>query len=149
MIVQFTDDPETSDTPSNYCNWIAAYQRISGGISIGLRHYRLFGELFTDLPFFCNFILQCVSFYFLPHAIFILSAFKDGRGDNKNPKAYSKKKQVSSWAVKCYFVRKESIHAPWKDKNDPYILFKKTNHEARCLFMHVHMVSNMAKYISR
>ncbi|CAI9285993.1 unnamed protein product [Lactuca saligna] len=118
LIVQFTDDPETSDTPSNYCNWIPAYQRISGGISIGLRHYRLF-------------------------------AFKDGRGDNKNPKAYSKKKQVSSWAVKCYFVRKESIHTPWKDKNDPYILFKKTNHEARCLFMHVHMVSNMAKYVSR
>lgn len=115
LIVQFTDDPETSDMPSNCCNWSAAYQTVAGGISIGLRHYRLF-------------------------------AFKDGR-DGKNIKVQNTKKLRSSWSVKCYFIRKES-HAPWAEK-DPYILFQKTSHEARCLFMHVHMVSSMAKYISR
>ncbi|KAI3524654.1 hypothetical protein L1887_03317 [Cichorium endivia] len=118
LIVQFTDDPDTSDMPSNYSNWSAAYQIISGGISIGLRHYRLF-------------------------------SFKDGRGDKNYLKADSKKKQgSSSWTVKCYFVRKES-HAPWNNEKDSYILLKKTNHEARSLFMHVHTVSSMAKYISR
>ncbi|KAI3714711.1 hypothetical protein L6452_21670 [Arctium lappa] len=115
LIVQFTDGPDTPDVPSYYCTWIAAYERIAGGISIGLRHYRLL-------------------------------AYKDGRGDNKN-QMYSMKKQRSSWAAKCYFVRKES-HAPW-DERDPYILLNKTNHEARCLFMHVHTVPSMAKYISR
>lgn len=77
---------------------------------------------------------------------FIFSAFKDGR-DNKNLKVHSTKKSRSSWGVKCYFIRKES-HAPWTEK-DSCILFKKTSHEARCLFMHVHMVSSVAKYISR
>ncbi|KAI3507755.1 hypothetical protein L1887_22749 [Cichorium endivia] len=36
LIVQFTDDPNTSDMSSNYSSWSAAYQIISGGISIGL-----------------------------------------------------------------------------------------------------------------
>ncbi|KAJ0745499.1 putative RNA-dependent RNA polymerase, eukaryotic-type [Helianthus annuus] len=49
--------------------------------------------------------------------------------------------------MKCYFIRTDS-HAPWAEKDD-CILFRKTSHEARCLFMHVHMVSSMAKYISR
>ncbi|KAI3775549.1 hypothetical protein L1987_50128 [Smallanthus sonchifolius] len=115
LIIQFVDDPNTPDMSSNHCSWIAAYHRISGGISIGLRHYRLF-------------------------------AFKDGR-DNKNIKFHNTKKPRSTWSMKCYFIRTES-HAPWAEK-DGCILFKKTSHEARCLFMHVHMVSSMAKYISR
>ncbi|KAI3802886.1 hypothetical protein L1987_31032 [Smallanthus sonchifolius] len=115
LIIQFVDDPNTPDMLSNHCSWIAAYHRISGGISIGLRHYRLF-------------------------------AFKDGR-DKKNIKIHSTKKPRSAWEMKCYFIRTES-HAPWAEKDD-CILFKKTSHEARCLFMHVHMVSSMAKYISR
>ncbi|KAK2982309.1 hypothetical protein RJ640_027406, partial [Escallonia rubra] len=35
------------------------------------------------------------------------------------------------------------------DEREPYILSDKTVHEARCLFMHVHMVSSMAKYAAR
>ena len=78
------------------------------------------------------------------HAIF--SAFKDGRGDSKKPKAFDKKKSRSSWAVKCYLVRHKSP-AQWLEKD--YILFNKTMHEARCLFMHVHTTRSIAKYISR
>ncbi|KAL8189027.1 hypothetical protein R6Q57_029288 [Mikania cordata] len=114
LIVQFVDDANTPDMPSNHCSWIAAYQRISGGISVGLRRYRLF-------------------------------AFKDGR--DKNNKGFNSKKPRSTWTLKCYFIRKES-NAPWVEKDD-CILLKKTSHEARCLFMHVHMVSSMSKYISR
>ncbi|KAJ0515563.1 putative RNA-directed RNA polymerase [Helianthus annuus] len=114
LIIQFADDPNMSDIPSNHCNWSAAYNTISGGISIGLRHYRLF-------------------------------AFKDV--DKKNFKGDNSKKQRPKWAMKCYFIRTDS-HAPWAEK-DNCILFRKTSHEARCLFMHVHMVSSMAKYISR
>ncbi|KAJ9538781.1 hypothetical protein OSB04_031514 [Centaurea solstitialis] len=72
-------------------------------------------------------------------------ASKDDR-DKKN-QAYSMKKQQSLWTVKCYFFRKES-HAPW-DEKDPFILLNMTSHEARCLFMHAHTVSSMAKYNSR
>ncbi|GKF43907.1 probable RNA-dependent RNA polymerase 5, partial [Tanacetum coccineum] len=42
LIVQFTDDVLDSDTPFNKQNWFAAYQTISDGISIGVRHYSLF-----------------------------------------------------------------------------------------------------------
>nr|QCD25904.1 RNA-dependent RNA polymerase 3 [Helianthus tuberosus] len=114
LIIQFADDPNMSDIPSNHCNWSGAYNTISGGISIGLRHYRLF-------------------------------AFKDV--DKRNFKGDNSKKQRPKWAMKCYFTRTDS-HAPWAEKDD-CILFRKTSHEARCLFMHVHMVSSMAKYISR
>ncbi|XP_071715464.1 probable RNA-dependent RNA polymerase 5 [Rutidosis leptorrhynchoides] len=110
LIVQFSDDPDNPYMPSNHYNWRAAYESLAKGISIGLRHYRLF-------------------------------AFKDGR------ESKSTKKSRSSWTVKCYFIRKES-HARWTEK-EYNILFNKTSHEARCLFMHVHMTSTMAKYISR
>lgn len=49
--------------------------------------------------------------------------------------------------MKFYFVRTESI-AP-SDKKATYLLERKTIHEARCLFMHIHMTSSMAKYASR
>ncbi|XP_052180975.1 probable RNA-dependent RNA polymerase 5 [Diospyros lotus] len=66
--------------------------------------------------------------------------FKDGGKEEK-------KKNPTSSPVKCYFVRMESF-APC-DERVPYILHKKTVHEARCLFMHVHMVSSLAKYMAR
>ncbi|XP_022017928.1 probable RNA-dependent RNA polymerase 3 isoform X2 [Helianthus annuus] len=113
LIIQFADDPNTPDIPPNQCNWFAAYNSISDGISIGLRHYRLFAFKDVDKKF---------------------------KGDNS-------KKKRSKWAIKCYFIRTDS-RAPWAEK-DGCILFGKTSHEARCLFMHAHMVSSMAKYISR
>ncbi|GMP59698.1 hypothetical protein CsSME_00022876 [Camellia sinensis var. sinensis] len=66
--------------------------------------------------------------------------FKDGGKEEK-------KKSPTSSAVKCYFVRMESL-APC-DETESYILSKKTVHEARCLFMHVQMVSSLAKYMAR
>ncbi|KAI8021430.1 putative RNA-dependent RNA polymerase 3 [Camellia lanceoleosa] len=66
--------------------------------------------------------------------------FKDGG-------KVEKKKSPTSSAVKCYFVRMESL-APC-DETESYILSKKTVHEARCLFMDVQMVSSLAKYMAR
>lgn len=66
--------------------------------------------------------------------------FKDGGKEEK-------KKSPTSSAVKCYFVRMESL-APC-DETESYILSKKTVNEARCLFMHVQMVSSLAKYMAR
>lgn len=66
--------------------------------------------------------------------------FKDGGKEEK-------KKNPTSSPVKCFFVRMESNAAA--DKNNCYILSNKTVHEARCVFMHVHMVSSLAKYMAR
>ncbi|KAI8021428.1 putative RNA-dependent RNA polymerase 5 [Camellia lanceoleosa] len=68
------------------------------------------------------------------------SLFKDGGKEEK-------KKSPTSSSVKCYFVRMESL-APC-DKTESYILSKKTVYEARCLFMHVQMVSSLTKYMAR
>ncbi|KAF8370199.1 hypothetical protein HHK36_031763 [Tetracentron sinense] len=70
----------------------------------------------------------------------ICIVFKDGGKEEK-------KKNPASSPVKCYFVCMES-HASSDEKNQ-CILFKKTIREARCLFMHVHKVSSMAKYMAR
>ncbi|KAF8393437.1 hypothetical protein HHK36_021681 [Tetracentron sinense] len=66
--------------------------------------------------------------------------FKDGGNEER------KKNTVSS-PVKCYFVCMESDAS--SDEKNQCILLKKTIHEARCLFMHVHTVSSMAKYMAR
>ncbi|KAM7509580.1 hypothetical protein LguiA_020033 [Lonicera macranthoides] len=66
--------------------------------------------------------------------------FKDGGKEEK-------KKSPTSSPVKCYFVRMESL-APCNE-TEPYILSTKTVHEARSLFMHLHMVDSMAKYAAR
>ncbi|CAL5339208.1 unnamed protein product [Camellia sinensis] len=66
--------------------------------------------------------------------------FKDGGKEEK-------KKSPTSSSVKCYFVRMESL-APC-DETESYILSKKTVYEARCLFMHVQMVSSLTKYMPR
>ncbi|XP_031107582.1 probable RNA-dependent RNA polymerase 5 isoform X3 [Ipomoea triloba] len=67
--------------------------------------------------------------------------FKDeGKEKKSNPKDGR-----ATTSVKCYFVRMETLgHA-----QESFILHGKTVHDARCLFMHVHMVSSMAKYMAR
>eukprot|EP00268_Persea_americana_P063087 TRINITY_DN8145_c0_g1_i6.p1 TRINITY_DN8145_c0_g1~~TRINITY_DN8145_c0_g1_i6.p1 ORF type:complete len:976 (-),score=152.62 TRINITY_DN8145_c0_g1_i6:356-3283(-) len=66
--------------------------------------------------------------------------FKDGGKE-------AKKKSQTSSSVKCYFVCTESSAAT--DKGEPWILSGKSIREARCMFMHVHRVANMAKYMPR
>lgn len=67
--------------------------------------------------------------------------FKDGDKDKKDIK-----KPWSS-SVKCYFVCTESFAEV--DKGSSYILSHKSIHEARCLFMHIHTVASLKKYITR
>lgn len=65
--------------------------------------------------------------------------FKDGgKEEKKNP---------TSSSVKCYFVCMDSTASV--DEKKPCILFGKSIREARSLFMHVHTVPNMAKYMPR
>ncbi|KAI3781775.1 hypothetical protein L2E82_11799 [Cichorium intybus] len=73
--------------------------------------------------------------------------FKDG-GKERQKNGKDDNKRVSSGSIKCYFVKRESI-APWDDTNTCLMMNRNTVHDARCLFMHVHMVSSMAKYIAR
>ncbi|XP_057863332.1 probable RNA-dependent RNA polymerase 5 isoform X2 [Cryptomeria japonica] len=65
--------------------------------------------------------------------------FKDsGKQKNKN--------SLSS-SVKCYFVCTQSFAE--EDRNSSYILFEKSIHEARCMFMHAHTVPNFKRYMAR
>ncbi|TMW86675.1 hypothetical protein EJD97_021024 [Solanum chilense] len=64
--------------------------------------------------------------------------------DDGKKRSSNKEEKIDS--IKCYFVRMESLN-PYE--NETYILHDKMVHEARCNFMHVHMVSSMAKYMSR
>ncbi|XP_021276524.1 probable RNA-dependent RNA polymerase 5 isoform X2 [Herrania umbratica] len=66
--------------------------------------------------------------------------FKDGGKE-------ARKKDPTSSSVRCLFVRLES-NASIDDGKD-YVLSGRTIQEARCVFMHVHTVSNMAKYMAR
>ncbi|KAF6142769.1 hypothetical protein GIB67_023251, partial [Kingdonia uniflora] len=66
--------------------------------------------------------------------------FKDGGKE-------AKEKNPTCSPVKCYFVRTESTASI--DEKKPYRLFKKSIYAARCVFMHVHTVPNMAKYMAR
>ncbi|KAL8206154.1 hypothetical protein R6Q57_009705 [Mikania cordata] len=70
--------------------------------------------------------------------------FKDGGKERKTDGKDDKKRGST---VKCYFVKRESI-APWDDK-DTLLMNYKNTHDVRCLFMHVHMVSSIAKYNAR
>lgn len=71
----------------------------------------------------------------------VWTVYKD---DGKKRRLQDKEEKIDS--VKCYFVRMESLN-PYE--NETYILHDKMVHEARCNFMHVHMVSSMAKYMAR
>ncbi|KAM2419892.1 hypothetical protein EV1_026137 [Malus domestica] len=66
--------------------------------------------------------------------------FKDG--GNKE-----KKKSPTSSPVKCYFIRVDSSAAI--DRGEDYKISNKTIHEARCIFMHPHTVSNLSNYMIR
>ncbi|KAH0707834.1 hypothetical protein KY289_012910 [Solanum tuberosum] len=66
------------------------------------------------------------------------------KDDGKKRSSKDKEEKIDS--VKCYFVRMESLN-PYE--KETYILRDKMVHEARCNFMHVHMVSSMAKYMAR
>ncbi|CAN4094415.1 unnamed protein product [Withania somnifera] len=61
-------------------------------------------------------------------------------------KKVSKDKEEKIDSLKCYFVRVESLYPCEKET---YILHDKVVHDARCHFMHIHMVSSMAKYMAR
>nr|XP_018676824.1 PREDICTED: probable RNA-dependent RNA polymerase 5 isoform X2 [Musa acuminata subsp. malaccensis] len=65
--------------------------------------------------------------------------FKDGGKE--------KKKSPTSSPVKCYFVRMESNWGV--DQEKAYILSDKFIHEARTVFMHIHTVSSLSKYMAR
>ncbi|KAK9101032.1 hypothetical protein Scep_024462 [Stephania cephalantha] len=66
--------------------------------------------------------------------------YKDGG------KEESKKNSTSS-SIKLYFVRMES--QALIDRGMAYILTNKSVHEARCIFMHVHTVDILTKYMAR
>ncbi|XP_070033193.1 probable RNA-dependent RNA polymerase 5 isoform X4 [Nicotiana tomentosiformis] len=66
------------------------------------------------------------------------------KDDGKKKNSMDKEEKIDT--VKCYFVRMESLN-PYE--NLTYILHNKIVHEARCRFMHVHMVPSMAKYMAR
>ncbi|URE46874.1 RNA-dependent RNA polymerase [Musa troglodytarum] len=65
--------------------------------------------------------------------------FKDGGKE--------KKKSPTGSPVKCYFVRMESNWGV--DQEKAYILSDKFIHEARTVFMHIHTVSSLSKYMAR
>lgn len=73
--------------------------------------------------------------------------FKDESNDVKKKDKMEKDKSSTFTGVKCYFVRYDSL-APCNG-GESYILSSRSIYEARCLFMHVHMVSSMAKYMAR
>ncbi|GER48842.1 RNA-dependent RNA polymerase family protein [Striga asiatica] len=71
--------------------------------------------------------------------------FKDERKKVKKNKAMKDTNTYS--AVKCYFVRIDPVSPNDGDTN--YILSGKTIREARCLFMHIHTISTIEKYMAR
>lgn len=73
--------------------------------------------------------------------------FKDESNDVKKKDRMEKDKSSTFTCAKCYFVRFDSL-APCNG-SESYILSSRSLYEARCLFMHVHMVSSMAKYMAR
>ncbi|XWS26784.1 hypothetical protein CRYUN_Cryun26dG0059900 [Craigia yunnanensis] len=66
--------------------------------------------------------------------------FKDGGKE-------ARKKDPTSSSVRCFFVRFESDASV--DDGKDYVLSGKTIQEARCVFMHVHTLPNVAKYMKR
>ncbi|PHT42388.1 hypothetical protein CQW23_16413 [Capsicum baccatum] len=69
--------------------------------------------------------------------------YKDDK-ERKRNQAMMKTKIAS---LKCFFVRFESIETC--HEGGSYVFSTKRISEARCQFMHVHVVSNMAKYAAR
>ncbi|KAI3447029.1 hypothetical protein Pfo_003694 [Paulownia fortunei] len=71
--------------------------------------------------------------------------FKDERKKVKKNQMEKQKEAYS--AVKCYFVHIDSVSPYGYDKN--YVLYRKTISEARRLFMHIHTISTIEKYMAR
>jgi RNA-dependent RNA polymerase len=65
--------------------------------------------------------------------------FKDGGKEEK-------KKNPTSSAVKCYFIRMESNATIDQSQ---YILSRKTVNEARSVFMHAHGLSSVTSFMAR
>ncbi|XP_047974429.1 probable RNA-dependent RNA polymerase 5 [Salvia hispanica] len=71
--------------------------------------------------------------------------FKDELRKKKNKVGRDKESTYSD--VKCYFVHFDSISS--HDHEEDYILFRKSVSEARGLFMHVHKLPTIEKYMAR
>ncbi|KAL3535694.1 hypothetical protein ACH5RR_004155 [Cinchona calisaya] len=73
--------------------------------------------------------------------------FKDESKSVKKKKTTEKNKTPFCSGVRCYFVNFDSIAA--RGNSESYILRPSQIQEVRCHFMHVHMVSSLAKYMAR
>ncbi|KAH6827519.1 hypothetical protein C2S53_007864 [Perilla frutescens var. hirtella] len=72
--------------------------------------------------------------------------FKDERKKVKKNRVWEDRNFTYS-DVKCYFVHFDSISSHGNEEN--YILSRKSVSEARCLFMHIHTLSSLEKYMAR
>ncbi|XP_071911032.1 probable RNA-dependent RNA polymerase 5 isoform X1 [Coffea arabica] len=81
--------------------------------------------------------LRCYKFFVI----------KDESKGTKKQKEMEKDKTSLSPAVRCYFVNYDSIAA--RGNSESYSLCPSNLNKARCHFMHVHMVSSLAKYMAR
>ena len=75
----------------------------------------------------------------------VYTVFKDELRKKKNKVGRDKESTYSD--VKCYFVHFDSISS--HDHEEDYILFRKSVSEARGLFMHVHKLPTIEKYMAR
>ncbi|XP_044347912.1 probable RNA-dependent RNA polymerase 3 [Triticum aestivum] len=107
---------------------------------------------FSDIPGQRNFGNDVGAYYSVYHKVaedgislglrrYRYLIHKDGGKEGKLKEGTEK----FSSGVKCYFLRTES---GW-NRDDAYILSNKTIDEARKLFMHVHTVPTLAKYLAR
>ncbi|KAF7035733.1 hypothetical protein CFC21_046550 [Triticum aestivum] len=107
---------------------------------------------FSDIPGQRNFGNNVGAYYSVYHKVaedgislglrrYRYLIHKDGGKEEKRKEGTKK----FSSGVKCYFLRTES---GW-NRDDGYILSNKTIDEARKLFMHVHTVPTLAKYLAR
>lgn len=79
---------------------------------------------------------------------FVFTVFKDEGRDTKKKKGIEKDETAVSTAVKCYFVQLDSV-VGCGGNNESYVITRSKINEARCHFMHAHMVSSLAKYMAR
>lgn len=92
--------------------------------------------------------MYCLVIHVMFFYLIYFTVFKDESKDvKKKKKGAERNKTPVSASVKCYFVRFDSIATCGGD--EPYILSSLKVNEARSLFMHVHMVSSLAKYVAR
>ncbi|KAL6627248.1 hypothetical protein ACP70R_030974 [Stipagrostis hirtigluma subsp. patula] len=70
---------------------------------------------------------------------------KDGGKEKKKKDVGQGKFKQRNSSVRCYFIRTES---GWRG-DEPYILSHKTIEDSRKLFMHIHTVPTIAKYMAR